>query len=70
MGTFVFIWRFTVQKLGGFGLEEKSKKTKVVCGLRITNYGGLRNVRPPIIDPIHDCLSRDISGASHKTFSR
>ena len=24
---------------------------KAVCGLGRTNYGGLRNVRPPIIDP-------------------
>ena len=33
---------------GGFGLEEK---TKAVCSLgRKTGYGGLRNVRPPVID--------------------
>ena len=38
--------------IGGFGLEEKSQKTKAVCGLGRTNYGGLRNVRPPIIDPL------------------
>ena len=37
--------------IGGFGLEEKSQKTKVVCGLGRTNYGSLQNVRPPIIDP-------------------
>ena len=36
---------------GGFGLEEKRQQTKAVCGLGRTNYGGLRNVRPPIIDP-------------------
>ena len=38
--------------IGGFGFEEKSNKTKAVCGLRRTNYGSLRNVRPPIIDPL------------------
>ena len=43
---------------GGFGLEEKSQKTKAVCDLGRTNYGGLRNVRPPIIDPL--------SSLSHK----
>ena len=37
-------WRF---RSGG-----KSKKTKAFCGLGRTNYGGLRNVRPPIIDPL------------------
>ena len=36
---------------GGFGLEGK---TKAVCGVGRTNYGGLRNVRPPIIDPLSD----------------
>ena len=38
--------------IGGLGVEEKSQKTKAVCVLGRTNYGGLRNVRPPIIDPI------------------
>ena len=38
--------------IGGFSLEEKSQITKEVCGLGKTNYGGLRNVRPPIIDPL------------------
>ena len=33
---------------GSFGLEEKMKS---VCALGKTNYSGLRNVRPPIIDP-------------------
>ena len=37
--------------IGSFGLEGKSQKTKAVCGLGRINYGGLRNVRPPIIDP-------------------
>ena len=33
--------------ISGFGLEEKSKKTKAVCRyLRRRNYGGLRNMRP------------------------
>ena len=32
--------------IGGFGLDEKGKKTKAVCGLGRINY-----VRPPIIDP-------------------
>ena len=27
------------------------KKTKDVCVLGRTNYGGLRNARPPLIDP-------------------
>ena len=35
-----------------FGLEEKSQKTKTVCGLGRTNSDGLRNVQPPVIDPI------------------
>ena len=50
---FVFIWRFTVQKLLAVlvKFEEMSEKTKVVCGLGRTNCGGLRNARPPIIDP-------------------
>ena len=46
--------------IGGFGLEEKSQKTKAVCGLGRTNYGGLWNVRPPIIDS-HLCFSRSVS---------
>ena len=51
-GTFVFIWRFTVQKLLAFSLfRKKSKNTKAVCGLGRAYYGGLWNVRPPIIDP-------------------
>ena len=33
--------------IGGFGLENKSKKTKAVCGLGRTNHGGFRKVRPP-----------------------
>ena len=37
---------------GGFGLEGKSEKPKAVCGLARTNYGGLRNMRPPTIDPL------------------
>ena len=45
---------------GGFGLEEKSQKTKAVCGLGRTNYGGLRNVRPPIIDPLMSFVSNVI----------
>ena len=37
MGTFVFIWRFTVQKIkGSFGIEEKTKES---CSLGRTNYG-------------------------------
>ena len=42
-----------------FGLEEKGQKAKAVCGLQRTNYGGLQNVRPPIIDPLpnyHICF--------------
>ena len=31
-------------------LEEK----RPVCGFEGTKYGGLRDVRPPIIDLIHD----------------
>ena len=34
--------------IGGFGLEEKSQKTKAVFGLGRTKYGGLRNERPTI----------------------
>ena len=39
--------------IDGFGLEtEKSKiKTKAVCSLGRTNYGSLRNVQPPTVDP-------------------
>ena len=33
--------------IGGFGQNKKA-----VCGLRKRNYGGLRNMRPPIIDPL------------------
>ena len=36
--------------IGDFGLEENSQKTKALCGLGRINYGGLWNVRPPIID--------------------
>ena len=39
--------------IGGFGLEENSQKTKAVGGLGRTNYGGLRNLRPPMIDPLN-----------------
>ena len=39
--------------IGAFGLKEKSQNTKAVCGLGRTNYGGLRNLRPPIIDPLN-----------------
>lgn len=35
--------------IGDFGLEEK---TKAVCWLGRTNYGGLWNVHPLIIDPL------------------
>ena len=38
--------------IGGFSLEEKGQKTKVVCSLGRTNYGGLQNVQTPIIDPL------------------
>ena len=38
--------------IGAFGLEDKKRETKVVCSLGRTNYGGLRNVQPPIIDPL------------------
>ena len=40
--------RFSFCHKGGFGLKEK---TKAVCGLGRIKLGGLRNVRPPIIDP-------------------
>ena len=54
--------------IGGFGLEEK---TKAVCGLGRTNYGGLRNVRPPIIDPPKShSQSREYSLALLPKFSR
>ena len=43
-----------VQKLLAVSvLRKKAKKTKAVCGLGRTNYGGLRNVRPPIIDALY-----------------
>ena len=38
--------------IGGFGLEEKSKKTKAVYCLGRTNYGGFGNVETPIIDTL------------------
>ena len=39
--------------IGGFGLEEKSReKTKAIYSLGRTDYGGLLNVRPAIIDPL------------------
>ena len=39
--------------IGGFSLEENSQKTKAVGGLGRTNYGGLRNLRTPMIDPLN-----------------
>ena len=35
---------------------------KAVCGQGRTNYGGLRNVRPPIIDPHRKNNSRGVYG--------
>ena len=37
--------------ISGYGLEEKSQKRKAFCFLGRTNYGGLRNVRLPVLDP-------------------
>ena len=45
--------------IGGFGLEEKSQKAKTVCDLGRTNYGGLRNVRPPLIDALTYLLEKE-----------
>ena len=47
----IYLAAYSPDIIGGFGLEEKSKKMKVVCGLGRTNCGGLRNVQLPIIDP-------------------
>ena len=53
VGNFVFYLAvYGPEIIGGFGLEEKSQKAKYVCGLGRRNYGGLRNVWPPIIDPL------------------
>ena len=48
----IYLAVYDPEIIGGFGLEEKGQKTKAVCGLGRTNYGGLRNERPPIIDPL------------------
>ena len=48
----IYLAVYRTEIIGGFGLEEKSQKTKAVCGLGRTKYGGLRNVRPSIIDPL------------------
>ena len=44
----IYLPAYGSEDKGGFGLEDK---TKAFSCLRRTNYGGLRNVRPPIIDP-------------------
>ena len=49
---------FTIQKLLPVSVlrkkvKKKKEKTKAVCSLGRTNYGGLRNVLPPIIDPLY-----------------
>ena len=52
VNSYLYLAVYGSEIIGGFGLEEESQNTKVVCGLGRTNYGGLRNVRPPIIDPL------------------
>ena len=50
----IFLVVYDPEIIGGFILEEKSKKkkTKAVCSLERTNYGSFQNVQPPIIDPL------------------
>ena len=48
----IYLVVYSPEIFGGFGLEEKSEKTKAVCSLGGTNCGGLRNVRLPIMDPL------------------
>ena len=45
--TRIYLAVYCPEIIGGFDLEEKGQKTKAVCGLGRTNYGGLRNVQPP-----------------------
>ena len=47
--TFVFIWRFTVQKLLAVSVLRKHRKRFAVNEEK--NYGDLRNENPPKIDP-------------------
>ena len=45
----IYLAVYGPENKGGFGLEGKKK---AVCGVGRTNYGGLRKVRPPIIEII------------------
>ena len=42
--SYLYLALYGPEMIGCFGLEEESQKTKAVCGLERTNYGGLRNV--------------------------
>ena len=66
-GYICIIWRFTVQKIRLVSVL--SKKTTAVCGLGRTNYGSLRNVPPPIIDPLK-ILSIHTSSENYKNYIR
>ena len=59
----IYLAVYDPEIIGGFGLEGKPK---AVCGLGRTNYGGLRNVRPPIIDPLHNLVL--LTSNSERTF--
>ena len=48
----IYLAVYVPEIINSFGHEETSQKMKEVCGLGRRNYGGLRNVRPPIIDPL------------------
>ena len=47
----IYLAVYCPEIIGGFAIEEKRKKTEVVCGLGRRNYGRFLNVHPPIIDP-------------------
>ena len=43
----IYLAVYGLEIIGGFGFEDKSQKTKAVCGLERKNSGGLRNVPHP-----------------------
>ena len=45
----IYLAVYCPETKGGFGLEEK---VKVFCSLGRTKCGVLRNVLPPIVDPV------------------
>ena len=57
----IYLVVYGPENKGDFGFEGKPK---AICGLGRTNYGGLWNVRPPIIDTLTSpvvFLSRELT---------